>query len=161
MPKGAALLLSLALLLGACSGDDGAAGAGAEPSPEETFPIATALLDNGEESTLVTVEVAETPEQQERGLSGRDSLPEDEGMVFVFFEPRDTGFWMKDTTIPLSIAFFDERGTIVRILDMDPCTKDPCPVYDPGERYMGALEVNQGAFEEWGIFEGDHVQLTR
>jgi uncharacterized protein len=160
MSRKAALLLSLALLLGACSGD-GDDGPRAEPSPQETFPIATALLDNGEESTLVTVEVAETPEQHEKGLAGRDSLPEDEGMVFVFFEPRDSGFWMKDTTIPLSVAFFDERGTIVRILDMDPCTKDPCPVYNPGERYMGALEVNQGAFDEWGISEGDHVQLTR
>ncbi len=119
------------------------------------------MLDNGEESTLVTVEVAETPEQHVRGLAGRDFLPEDRGMVFVFFEERGSGFWMKDTEIPLSVAFFDAGGTIVDILDMEPCAKDPCPVYVPDEPYMGALEVNQGAFEEWDISEGDHVQLTR
>jgi uncharacterized membrane protein (UPF0127 family) len=82
-------------------------------------------------------------------------------MVFVFFEERELGFWMKDTTIPLSVAYFDEEGTIVRILDMEPCAKDPCPVYDPGAPYMGALEVNQGMFDEWDISEGDHLQLTR
>lgn len=157
MNRWVALLVALALA--GCSDDGGKAQA--EPSPETSFPVATALLDNGQESTLVTVEVAETPEQHEKGLAGRDSLPEDHGMVFVFFEERDAGFWMKDTTIPLSIAFFDAEGTIVDILDMEPCTKDPCPVYMSDEPYMGALEVNQGAFEEWDISEGDHVQLTR
>lgn len=151
--------VALVLTLGACA-DDGA-GADVAPSPSPSFPIATVLLDNGDRSTLVTVEVAETPEQHERGLGGRESLPADEGMVFVFFEERDSGLRMDDTTIPLSIAFFDERGTIVRILDTDPCTKDPCPAYTPGEPYMGALEVNRGAFEKWGIAEGDHLQLTR
>ena len=160
MHKRLAALVALALTLAACSGD-GDDGARSEPAPSPSFPIATVLLDNGTESTLVTVEVAETPEQHERGLTGRASLPEDEGMVFVFFEERDTGFWMKDTSIPLSVAFFDAEGTIVRILDMDPCTDDPCPVYDPGTGYMGALEVNQGAFDEWDIEEGDHLQLTR
>ena len=143
--------LTVALALGACSGDGGD-GAGAEPSPSASFPIATALLDNGERSTLVTVEVAETPEQQELGLSGRQALAEDEGMVFVFFEPREEELPANDTTIPLSIAFFDATGTIVAIGDDD----DP-----PGAPYMGALAVNQGAFEEWEIDEGDHVQLTR
>ena len=160
MHRSVPLVLALILTVGGCS-NDGDDGARAEPSPETSFPVATVLLDNGEESTLVTVEVAETPEQQAVGLAGRESLPEDEGMVFVFFEERATGFWMKDTSIPLSVAFFDEEGTIVRILDMEPCVEDPCPVYNPGAKYMGALEVNQGAFDEWGISEGDRLQLTR
>jgi uncharacterized membrane protein (UPF0127 family) len=160
MHRWRALLLVATVVLGACSGD-GDDGAQAEPSPSSSFPFATVLLDNGDESTLVTVEVAETREQQERGLAGKDSLPEDEGMVFVFFEPRDSGLSMKDTTIPLSAAFFDATGTIVKILDLDPCTDDGCPSYAPGEPYMGVLEVNQGAFERWGISEGDHLQLTR
>lgn len=146
-----------ALLLGACSYGDDATTAAAGP----TFPFATVLLDNGQETTLLTVEVAETPEQHEVGLSGRESLPEDRGMVFVFFEEREIGFWMKDTTIPLSVAFFDRDGTIVKILDMDPCESDPCRLHEPGVPYMGALEVNQGAFEEWDIEEGDTVRLTR
>lgn len=160
MIKRAVLLLALCLTLGACGNDDGS-GSAAEPSPQTSFPYATALLDNGEESTLVTVEVAETPEQHALGLSGRDSLAPDEGMAFVFFEEREVGFWMKDTTIPLSVAFFDAEGTVLRIIDMDPCEKDPCKMYDPGVAYMGALEVNQGSFEEWDISEGDTIRLTR
>ena len=160
MRKVLVLALAIVLTLGACSGD-GDAGAGAEPSPSVSFPFATVLLDNGERSTLITVEVAETPEQQESGLSLRDSLAEDEGMVSVFFEERETGLRATTTTIPLSIAFFDARGTIVRILDADPCTKEPCPVHEPGEPYMGVLQVNRGAFDGWDISEGDHLQLTR
>lgn len=157
MTRRATLLIAAVLAFAACSyGDDDAT-----PAAGPTFPFATVLLDDGEETTLVTVEVAETPEQQRVGLSGRDSLAEDRGMVFVFFEERETGFWMKDTTIPLSIAYFDAEGEIVKILDMEPCETDPCPLYDPGVPYMGALEVNQGAFEEWGIEEGDTVRLTR
>lgn len=142
--------LTVALVLGACSGDDGD-GAVAEPSPSASFPIATALLDNGERSTLVIVDVAETPEQQELGLSERESLAEDEGMVFVFFEPREGELPAKDTTIPLSIAFFDATGTVVAVVDDGA----------PDVPYMGALAVNRGSFEEWEIDEGDHVQLTR
>lgn len=152
-----ALVLAAALSLGACSYGD----AEGTPAAGPTFPFATVLLDDGEETTLVTVEVAETPEQHRVGLSGRDSLPEDRGMVFVFFEERETGVRMKETTIPLSIAFFDAEGEILEIQDMDPCEGAPCPLYEPGEPYMGALEVNQGAFEAWGIEEGDTVRLTR
>ena len=151
MPKRLALLLVVALTFVACYGDE----------EEPAFPFATVLLDNGDETTLLTVEVAETDEQHELGLSGRDSLEEDRGMVFVFFEERQTGFWMKDTEIPLSIAFFDDEGTIVDILDMKPCEKDPCKHYVPDAPYMGALEVNQGSFEDWDVSEGDKVRLTR
>jgi uncharacterized membrane protein (UPF0127 family) len=152
--------VALVLVLCACS-DDGGDGAGAAPSPSPSFPIATVLLDNGQRSTLVTVEVAETSEQQELALAGRESLPEDEGTVFVFFEERASGLSMDETTIPLSVAFFDARGTIVGILDVAPCTNDPCPEHTPGEPYMGALVVNHGAFDEWDISEGDYLQLTR
>lgn len=157
MNKRTALLVAIVLLLGACS-DGGDGGAAAEPSPSTSFPFATVLLDNGDESTLVTVEVAETPEQQEIGLSDKTSLPEDEGMVFVFFEEQEEGVSTEGASIPLSIAYFDARGTIVDIVDANACSDDPCPVEDP---YMGALLVNQGAFEGWDVSEGDHVQLTR
>ena len=61
----------------------------------------------------VTVEAADTPAEREHGLMGRTSLDTDEGMVFVFDGPTDGSFWMKDTLIPLSIAFWDEDGRIV------------------------------------------------
>ena len=109
---------------------------------------------------LVHVEVAQTDEQRQQGLMFRESLADDSGMVFMFFEEHSGGFWMKNTRIPLSIAFFDENGIILEILDMDPCTEDPCEIYDPGVSYYGALEVNQGMFDEWGVEKGDHITLT-
>lgn len=153
-------MVALLLVFAACA-NDGDEAAAPDPSPIATFPIATVLLDNGEESTLVTVEVAETPEQQATVLSERDSLPDDEGVVYVFFEGRESGFPIEGAPVPLSIAYFDARGTIVGIVDAEPCGEDPCSVDGPGTPYMGALAVNRGMFGRWGISEGDHVQLTR
>jgi uncharacterized membrane protein (UPF0127 family) len=109
----------------------------------------------------VQVEIAETAEDKTRGLMGRTSLPEDTGMVFLEEEPVVSGFWMKDTLIPLSIAFWDEDGRIFRILDMEPCLEDSCPTYDPRGAWVGALEVNQGFFEDHGVEVGDRVELER
>jgi uncharacterized membrane protein (UPF0127 family) len=81
-------------------------------------------------------------------------------MVFVYAERHRGAFWMKDTRIPLSIAFYGADGGILRILDMQPCKRDPCPLYDPGVAYRGALEVNRGAFERWGISTGDRLRIT-
>lgn len=163
------------VLLSACGGDDAPGDdatpvatplpspeAAPDPSPAETGSLdsAAALIDTREGSVLVRVEVASTDEERQRGLMGRRSLPEDHGMVFIWFEEHSGGFWMKDTLIPLSIAFFDEEGSIVSILDMDPCEADPCRVYDPGVPYHGALEVNQGMFDEWGVRSGDRVTLS-
>ena len=82
-------------------------------------------------------------------------------MVFVFTQPTRGGFWMKNTLIPLSIAFYDRRGRILRILEMEPCRADPCRIYDPGVTYRGALEVNRGAFRRLGVARGDVVTLKR
>lgn len=112
------------------------------------------------------VEKAETPEERSRGLMFRESLAPDEGMVFLFFEETASAFWMKNVKIPLSIAFFDADGTILKILDMEPCTEEPCELYDPlyddgaAVTYVGALEVNQGSFEEWGVEQGDRITVT-
>ena len=132
------------------------------PTPSSTvvFEPAKVLIDTGGGSVLIDAEKAETPEQHSQGLMHRTSLPEDAGMVFLFFEQRTGGFWMKNTLIPLSIAFFDDRGDIVRILDMEPCRAEPCEIYDPGVAYSGALEVNKGAFDRWGVAEGDRITVT-
>jgi uncharacterized protein len=105
--------------------------------------------------------VADTSAEREQGLMGRQSLDSDAGMVFVF--PRDTknAFWMKDTLIPLSIAFYDDGGRIVSLLDMNPCRAEPCPLYSPGVAYRGALEVNRGAFDRWGVRVGDRLRLEQ
>lgn len=163
------ILLLAAGLLGACGGDDAAEEPpssadceAAEAAAEDPcFYRGRAILRGEGDSVLLDVEIAETPKQHEVGLMGRDSLDEDAGMVFVFFEESRGGFWMKNTLIPLSIAFYDDSGTIVDILDMEPCEADPCEIYTPSAPYFGALEVNQGAFEEWDISVGDHLELIQ
>jgi uncharacterized membrane protein (UPF0127 family) len=139
------LVLLLLAVAAACGGEDGG-------GPKVVIETA-----DGEEE--IAVEIADTPEERARGLMGRESLPEDSGMIFVYPEPTEGAYWMKNTLIPLSIAFYDSNGEILRILDMEPCRRDPCPLYDPGVPYVGALEVNQGAFERLGVREGDRVEL--
>ena len=155
------LVLSVLILVG-CSDSSNDNNGEAEPqatrppgSPE--FARGRVLIDTEGNSVLIDVDVAETDEQRAFGLMKRESLPEDEGMLFVFFEETASAFTMRNTLIPLSIAFFDFDGEIVKILDMEPCEAEPCPSYDPGVTYRGALEVNQGAFDEWNVEMGDTV----
>ena len=86
-------------------------------------------------------------------------LPKNEGMLFVFSGKTYGGFWMKNTLIPLSIAFLDLDGEILKILDMVPCKEDECPTYDPELYYHYAIEVNLGWFEKNQIKVGDFVKL--
>jgi hypothetical protein len=125
------------------------------------FPRATAVLDTGERQVRLTVEVADEPDEWRVGLMNRRSLARNAGMIFLFPQPTRGGFWMKNTLIPLSIAFFDARGRILRIMVMTPCRADPCPTYDPNVAYRGALEVNRGSFGRWGVRRGDRVRLLR
>jgi uncharacterized membrane protein (UPF0127 family) len=156
------LLIAVALGLAACSTPARAPSRRvAGPSASVRFGAGTVIIDKGKRTVLLDVQVAQTPEQRARGLMGRRSLPRDAGMVFIFFAPTRGGFWMKDTLIPLSIAFFDRDGVIEKILDMDPCRGDPCRVYDPGLEYWGALEVNRGAFARWRVTEDDVVRLAQ
>jgi uncharacterized protein len=160
----AVLLFCLVAAASSCSGEE-EPGRDREPraglpSGSPTFAPGKALIDTGEDSLLIDVEVAETPEQREFGLMFRESLGERSGMVFLFFERRRGSFWMKNTLVPLSIAFFGDDGRILAILDMEPCRADPCKLYDPGVTYSGALEVNQGAFDDWKVSVGDRITIT-
>ena len=104
------------------------------------------------------VELAVTPEQRRQGLMFRERLGEREGMLFVFDDEQTVSFWMRDTPLPLSIAFIDARGVIVHMADMEPYSEAPVPSRYP-VRY--ALEVNKGALERAGIEVGDLVELPR
>ena len=106
---------------------------------------------------VVQVEIARTSAERQRGLMNRRTLPAKAGMVFVYPQAVSNGFWMKNTLIPLDIAFYDGRGRILRILTMQPCRRDPCKVYDPGVSYRAALEVNAGSFRRWGVKAGDRI----
>ena len=102
------------------------------------------------------VELAVTPEQRREGLMYRDRLGEREGMLFVFDREQMLTFWMRNTPLPLSIAFIDARGVIVHITDMVPFSEVPVSSQFPA-RF--ALEVNRGAFARAGVAVGDLVEL--
>jgi uncharacterized protein len=85
-------------------------------------------------------ELALTPAQRSLGLMHRKRAPED-GMLFVFPDDTTGGFWMKNTLVPLTIAFFDADGRRVRKLSMTPCRQASCSIYDPRRRYRFALEL--------------------
>jgi uncharacterized membrane protein (UPF0127 family) len=138
-----ALAATLALLSG-CGGDS---------------ENADVILEGSGRALTVTVEIADSLEERRRGLSNRDELAADSGMLFLFERPVTQVFWMKDTTIPLSIAFVGTDERIVAIRDMEPCRADPCPTYAAGEPFSAALEVNRGAFRRWGIDVGDRMRI--
>ncbi|GAA0829612.1 MAG: hypothetical protein CL858_06690 [Cupriavidus sp.] len=102
----------------------------------------------------IQAEVAATPEQRERGLMYRKSMPANAGMLFLFDEKAGHCFWMKNTNLPLSIAFLADDGSIVNIEDMAPQTEDNhCP--RAAVRY--ALEMNKGWFAQKGIKPGAKI----
>ena len=127
--------------------------------PEAPLQLhAVTIINSLGERVPVQVEVADTEEERRRGLMGRSALAEDAGMRFVFDGEQQLSFWMKDTLIPLSIAFMDSEGRIVDIQDMQPLDDVP-PHYVSAEPAQYALEVNQGFFEKRGVMVGDIVEL--
>lgn len=109
-------------------------------------------------SVKVQVEVADNTDEMQKGLMGRTALAEDAGMLFVYPKERELSFWMKDTLIPLSIAFMDAEGRIVDIQDMKALDDEP-PHYTSAEPARYALEVNEGFFDERGVEVGDRARL--
>ncbi len=144
------VMLILAATLAAC-GDS-------NPDPDDPTVLEIGT-ENG--TVFVEAEVADSDAERTEGLMGRTSLDADAGMVFLWESRVETTFWMKDTLIPLSIAFWNERGRIIEILDMAPCRQDDCPSYGPDEPFVGALEVNRGFFDEHGVGIGDRVFLNQ
>jgi len=96
-------------------------------------------------NVLLVVEIANTPSAQQKGLSGRTSLPNDHGMLFVFDHEDYWGFWMIDMNFPLDIIWFNSNRQAVFIKqNLPPCTPQNCPVFTPDLKAMYVLEVNAG-----------------
>jgi len=174
-------VVATALVMGAVacsSSSDGAAPA--DPSttmmsvpssiPAHTGP--RQLLEGFEEITITvttadgeTLEwcllLAATPEARERGLMfvTDPTLGGYDGMLFQFDEEGSGGFWMKNTRLPLSIAYLDAGGTLVSTADMAPCPDgtERCPGYPPSGPYRSAIEVVQGRLDDLGITDGARV----
>lgn len=162
----ALLLVSLFLAAG-CGGEESPASSGA---PGETAPATTAPSSGSEAAqattlaiissdgtrTEVEVEIADDRAEQQRGLMERTELAENAGMLFVFDREEPRSFWMRNTLIPLSIAYIDSEGRIIDMQDMQPLDETSHPSAEPAQY---ALEVNQGFFDERGIEVGDEVEL--
>jgi uncharacterized membrane protein (UPF0127 family) len=161
------LLFSSLLLVAGCGGEEDKAPSetSGETVPATTAPAAepetaqtpTLNIINSEgEGVEVEVEIADTNSERARGLMERTELAEDAGMLFTFEQEQTPGFYMRDSLIPLSIAFIDEEGRIVDLQDMQPLDETR---HYPAEPAKYALEVNQGFFAEHGVEVGNMVQL--
>lgn len=105
---------------------------------------------------VVRIEVADTPEERTIGLMNRERLDRDAGMLFVFPEDTQGPFWMRNTLVPLSIAFISGEGVILEIQDMQPLSEE---LHRPSRPYRYALEVNQGFYRDNGITEGSRIEF--
>jgi uncharacterized membrane protein (UPF0127 family) len=117
---------------------------------QQRFPVTTLNLG----IHLVQAEVALREEERAQGLMYREKMGVNEGMVFRFSETRLVCMWMKNTPLPLSVAFIDEADTIINIEDMQPLTQDAHCAKKPA-RY--ALEMNQGWFKQKNLKPGTKV----
>ncbi|MFC1588197.1 DUF192 domain-containing protein [Planctomycetota bacterium] len=116
-----------------------------------TLNIEGKLLVNSKE---ICVAIADTPDERSKGLMFVPNLPVDQGMLFIYSKAQELSFWMKNTYIPLDIAYIDEHGKIINILHMEPLSEF---TRGSGAPVMYALEMNQGWFEENGVKIGDRV----
>lgn len=160
---GIAACLVMAVSIAAC-GEGGGNGATPTVGATSTFEATPAAEEelvrlvvedaDGDRSEEVMVEIAATEEERQRGLMHREHLPEDQGMLFLYEEPSATGFWMKDTLIPLDIAYLGRDGRIQEVRHGEPLNE---AVLSPEQPYWMVLEVNAEWLEERGFGPGDRV----
>lgn len=171
--RGAALLLSLSLAAAfpGCAREAAPSLVPAPaPAPVPPGPPAVALvvlpacaMEALGSAAVARAEVAATREQRERGLMGRDRLPEDTGMLFAYPEDRLLGFWMKNCGLPLAAAFLDRDGRILNIEEMAPGAGVPeadLPRHASKGEARYVLEMEGGWFARKGIRAGDRVDLA-
>jgi len=120
----------------------------AEPNP----PLPHVFLQAG--IHRIKAEVADSPAERSRGLMLRKSLQQNSGMLFVFEKTALHCFWMKNTLVPLTIAFLDDDGTIVTLADMQPHDESS---HCPERPVRHALEMEQGWFKAKGLKAGDRI----
>ena len=103
----------------------------------------------------IRAELANTEETRRQGLMHRERLAENSGMLFIYREPEAAAMWMKNTRIPLSVAFMDAQGRILNIEDMEPFSEQ---AHASRGLASYSLEMNRGWFAKRGIRAGDRVE---
>ena len=126
-------------------------------SPVNQKCVINLVSENGTKVKLNT-EIADTDEEREKGLMNREFLDESDGMLFVFREEQKLAFWMKNTCIPLDIAYIDKNGIIKEIYHMKPL--DASLIYNSINPVMFALEVNMGWFSRHKIKTGSKIEFN-
>jgi uncharacterized membrane protein (UPF0127 family) len=116
------------------------------------------VLEGAGKSVVIKAEIAKTDQERSRGLMFRKSLADGEGMLFVFERDEVLSFWMKNTLIPLSIAYITSDGRIVEIRNMEPGNLDPV---NSSRSVRYALEVPQGWFSRVNLGIGDRLIIDR
>jgi len=154
------LLVAVVLVFAACSetvsSPTPVAVVGLEPL--DGFDSATLIVDGVERFPVM---LASDSEQRRQGLMGVTDLGGWAGMAFVFDEPTNSGFWMKDTLMPLTIYWVGVGGAIVGSADMEPCAPGTeCVSYAPGAVYLWALEIEADTADEFGISPSSTLLLT-
>lgn len=155
------LVASFAVVAGCTASRPPAPGdteSGLPPPPSGGFGGPVTVHFDG--APALRVEVASRPDQRQRGLMQRRSLPENTGMIFVFPGRTTSSFYMRGTLLPLSIAYVD--GTVVvSTAEMAPCppgTED-CPTYPPAGPYTVAVEAPAGFFPRYGVRTGTRMRI--
>ncbi len=153
-----AFILALMMVLGASSSASSGLKKG-ERRSQVSFPQTQIQVG----SHSLTVEVADNEERRRQGLMFREKMSQDQGMLFVFAQNQVLRFWMKNTFIPLSIAFIDENYQIVDIQNMEPVRSmmERAKTYSSRAEARLALEVNQGWFEQRNIKVGDPISIPK
>lgn len=113
----------------------------------EGFSLGSLDWEDGTEAKTLQVYLADNNGRRKRGLMGVTTLGEIDGMVFVWDAPHEGGFWMKDTLIPLDIAFVSGDGVVIAVMTMEPCEEAPCASVGPDEPYLLAFESVAGTFD--------------
>ncbi|MCH8553016.1 MAG: DUF192 domain-containing protein [Natronospirillum sp.] len=117
----------------------------------DDLPVIQLQIDDYPLST----ELAVTPDERSLGLMHRETLPDDAAMLFVYSAPASRCFWMRNTLIPLTVAFLAEDGRVLQLADMEPLSEE---IHCSDLPVRFALEVNQGWFEQRSLGVGDRVQ---
>lgn len=151
-------VIAIALALTACQRSGGLDPLVVDAPPAlgtvaDGWPVVRVEVASAAGTRTFAARVAANADARTIGLQGVAEVPEGVGMLFVFPGPTTGGFWMKDTLVPLDIAFADGEGRIVALATMVPCAAEPCPTTDPGREYVVALEVAAGGLD--GVAEGD------
>ena len=144
-------VLVIAMLACACGGEG-------ESNDPPLLPTRQLTVSQGTVSQKLTVELALSASEQQQGLMFRQSMPEERGMLFILGRQLASGFWMKNTYIPLDIAYLDSDGTVLDIIPGEPLNET---IHKPAKPYWNVLEVNRGWFARHNLGIGSKVEIPQ